>query len=328
MFTVVNPFSSIHYALLRIQRWWWNITHMLHGIASCIDVCNGTIDNLVIDVVTNYAFRIKFTNIFRLVNFNGNYTDEICKIPNDATIMGGIQRHALECGSVKYLHPHQYVLDGIDVSNMPCKSTIHTWHNTADVIVFGGVVRNSGTVSWNHIQRYIRINIDVMNIIKNKRFFHHNEDYVEKADHEVQVANIGVHYRNTDIKTDIASIFLRVRSALHKQHTDDTTRITLYLATDDFAAIGKFIAEFPSLSIVTAVTLVKDPSITSMHYLSDSTLAHNGTSKQDLVIDTLVDIYNLSRANTFVGSEKSGMSRLVIGIREARKNGSGHIFSL
>lgn len=153
------------------------------------------------------------------------------------------------------------------------------WNTSDDVIVYAGTGSKS-----NYKQ------IKVVETIK------------KELDQEKKINGkyIAGHFRNTDIRNDIEEFIGRVKEAMHK------TGITLfYLATDDSTALEKIENAIPNIHIVQHT--FPPPNIRNLHY--------DSKDKYKQVYECLRDIYFLLPSDVFIRSYKTGMSDLIIDMR-------------
>ena len=111
---------------------------------------------------------------------------------------------------------------------------------------------------------------------------------------------VGVHYRNTDMKTDLNSVIQKVR------HLPPEIQ-TLYLSTDDYTAFDAFNSAIGYRFKIVQHTKPFNDGGSNIHY--------GNPNKDEIILNTLIDIYNLSKAAHFIGNNKSGLSRKVEEIR-------------
>tara|TARA_B100000900_G_scaffold400869_1_gene404936 strand:- start:1682 stop:2392 length:711 start_codon:yes stop_codon:yes gene_type:complete len=162
------------------------------------------------------------------------------------------------------------------------------------------IIKTSGVNNNNPIFKNIFVRSDILNILKNK---------------EIKEKYIGIHFRNTDIQTDINTVFANIKSILKKQNDI----YVIFLATDDYSSVKKFQEKFKDKKIINFCK-IKETSINNIHYLKDDVLKKNNTSKKEQILDILTDIYLLTKSTKFIGNKKSGVSKCVYGIRNGKYN--------
>tara|TARA_B100000683_G_scaffold276666_1_gene331462 strand:+ start:392 stop:826 length:435 start_codon:yes stop_codon:yes gene_type:complete len=121
---------------------------------------------------------------------------------------------------------------------------------------------------------------------------------------------IGVHYRNTDRKTNIDKHIQKIKNQLKK----NTHINTLFIATDDYKSLHIFRSKFPNINII-SYCKIKDDNIANIHYLNNKTLKKYNLTKKQQVLDVLIDSYLLYKSNIFIGSYITGMSKYINLIR-------------
>ena len=160
--------------------------------------------------------------------------------------------------------------------------SIVDWDTNNDVIIYAGTIGS-----------YQIKNIKVVKKIK------------DDLDNEKKIEGkyIAGHFRNTDMKHDINEFIDKIRETINK-----TGIKTFYLATDDSTARGQIATELPQ-DITIIQNTVPPANIGNLHYGSKD--------KYKQVYECLRDFYFILRAEEFIPSRKSGMSRLAM---EMRKN--------
>jgi hypothetical protein len=109
---------------------------------------------------------------------------------------------------------------------------------------------------------------------------------------------MGVHFRNTDIKNDINIIINTINKSSYK---------TIYLATDDYSAYELIKKECSNYNII-QFTKPINANGKAIHYADDN--------KYSLILNILIDIYYLYKADTFIPNLSSSVSRLINSMRE------------
>jgi len=160
-------------------------------------------------------------------------------------------------------------------------SIVH-WDTTNDIIIYAGA---HGNLQMKNIKIVQQIKDDLDN---------------EKKIEEKYIAG---HFRNTDMKHDINEFINKIKETINK-----TGIKTFYLATDDSTAREKIATELPA-DITIIQNTVPPANIGNLHYGSKD--------KYKQVYECLRDFYFILRADEFIPSRKSGMSRLAM---EMRKN--------
>lgn len=115
---------------------------------------------------------------------------------------------------------------------------------------------------------------------------------------------VGIHFRNTDMKSEIDMFFEEVLKYKGKTKT-------AYLASDDYHAIDKFRDAIGSEFEFITFTRPSDYKGKSVHY--------SNANKDEVILTALLDMLILSKADYFVPTKKSSFSKAVMGIRDGRK---------
>jgi hypothetical protein len=130
-----------------------------------------------------------------------------------------------------------------------------------------------------------------------------------------------LHFRNTDL-SDNYTVVVKAVQKFYKPGWHNF----LYLATDSATTIKRLQAHLPDIPIVSGVRLVPIPTYCprcSQHYAPHSTLA----SRQTQFVNTLIDMYYIVKADVFVPSKVSGLSRWLVALRSEEKNKKVGLFS-
>jgi len=130
---------------------------------------------------------------------------------------------------------------------------------------------------------------------------------------ELMDSYIGVHFRNTDMKHDINTIFDDLRNTVLETKINQ-----VFLATDDISSLELFRSEFPELVFksLSEIPDYKKLGQKSIHYMSIKAMDKAGLSKKKQVEDALCDILCLADSTHFIASRNSAMSHLVQFLRE------------
>ena len=111
---------------------------------------------------------------------------------------------------------------------------------------------------------------------------------------------IGVHYRNTDRRTNLGKIINQIKELKTKIRT-------VYLGTDDAKAYDKFTRLLPDYEII-QYTKPIDLDGRNIHY--------GNKDKNEVIMTSLIDMFHLSRATYFIPSLPSGFSDRILKIRQ------------
>jgi len=139
------------------------------------------------------------------------------------------------------------------------------------------------------INKYIRIKnnikLDIQNILLNSEL--NEKKYT------------GLHFRNTD----------KINSIYHYVNILPKNKL-LYMATDNSNSLEFFKDYLKEKKIISF----------SEKNFNNSALHHKNTNKYKLIKNVLLDIYLLTFSNEFIGSPNSLLSRLVLYIRDNKKD--------
>lgn len=131
---------------------------------------------------------------------------------------------------------------------------------------------------------HIKIKKDILEKVKNK---------------EIKGDYIGVHFRNTDMKHDLKEIIQKVKQINHINR--------IYLSTDDFSSIHEFEQTLQTYEIIRNTTPF-DNSGKNIHY--------GNPNKNEVIMNTLIDMYCLMNSTEFIPSKKSSLSKRVQQLRK------------
>lgn len=137
--------------------------------------------------------------------------------------------------------------------------------------------------------------------VKNEWFIKVNKNIVEKISKKtISRTYLGVHFRNTDMKHDLKKIEKKILA--HSKKYD-----TLYFSTDDCFALNNLSQEIKNKFTIIQYTKPINNLGKNIHY--------GNPNKKEMIINTLIDMYYLVKADHFIESEKSSMSRRIIQLR-------------
>jgi hypothetical protein len=125
---------------------------------------------------------------------------------------------------------------------------------------------------------------------------------------------IGVHFRNTDMRSDFTAVAERMRMTLSTSGAK-----SIYWATDDPSSLARAQEEFPDFEFMSEATLPNEIGVEfrALHFAPNEVLRTYGLDKRVQQLEALVDIFALSRATNFIGNGSSGMSAFVDFLRDA-----------
>lgn len=254
------------------------LCHMLSGLIYAVELSLKYNRHLILDVEQHSAFKTNFNRFFYLKDLE--YFEDYSIIPKNTKYKNMSFDEFTSCNCFEYL-PN----GGTKFNNKFIIDPIKDIQNNEDIALYYGC----GKCRWELMSKYIRINSYVREKISKYKI---NDQY------------IGVHFRNTDIKTDINSMFNKINIAL-----DNNKNIkTIYLATDDYYSIDIFKKKFcNNYNIIHFTTPIKIPS-------DGKNIHYSNNNKEQLHTNILIDMFTLIHSNIFIGS-KSGVSNWINYIR-------------
>lgn len=129
-----------------------------------------------------------------------------------------------------------------------------------------------------------------------------------KKEFKINKKYIGIHFRNTDIKTDKNLLLNNIKNKIN----DNNIKL-LYLGTDDCNMYDYLKENLNNIEIL-RITIPKC-NIYNLHYSLEN--------KYESVYNCLVDIYYLLNSDIFIPSIKSSLSRWIL---KMRNNNNLNIF--
>ncbi len=252
------------------------LIHMLLGLVYSMDYCIKYKNILIIDVISHHCYKHYLSDFFIIRDIDIIYSENYDIIePNvlyNKKSMDYIKNYPNIEVNVDINH-HKYLIDKINIRK---KLTIDDAKRK--VKIYAGPGRHN----FDLLIKYIKVKSEIIDIIKNKSL----------------IANyIGVHYRNTDIKTDLGIIINNIKKYKYNN---------IYLATDDISAFNKIKLALPNHTIY-QYSIPIDSKGQPIHYANKD--------KYNLVLNLLIDIYFLYNSDEFVYSEQSLVSRLILAMR-------------
>tara|TARA_B100001248_G_C27371190_1_gene451735 strand:- start:518 stop:1438 length:921 start_codon:yes stop_codon:yes gene_type:complete len=257
--------------------------HMLQFLQGCLNFAKLEDRILIIDTQNLNSFRLQFDEIFYIKGIK--YYTSYKKIPKSIKNASGIKISDLSKKSVIWGKYKSYYFNNVNISKLK--------DDEKSIVRTQCAVKN--TPNNNKQSVNIFVNKEIMKKIRK---------------HMINSKYIGVHYRNTDIKTNIKVIINQIRSNL-KENPDI---YTIFIATDNYKSISRFKKSFPNTNII-SFCKIKDNNLKNIHYLDDKILKDNNLTKKQQIIDVLIDAYLLYKSNIFIGSMKSSVSKYIDKIR-------------
>lgn len=245
------------------------MTHMLTGIAFSIKKAIELNRQLIIKTENHQLFSKKFSKYFYLdlsINIieNNNQVENLTEKENIFLNLIPI-----------YTDLNTYYIKNINISSFD--------DNSQDKIIY--FTRACGIIDE---MKYIKCHQNIINKLS-------------KLDSYNNI--LGVHYRNTDMKSDYQEMFSQIQSIINKNDIK-----IIYLATDDYQAIYNF-----KKDIKIKVINLTEPPIPSnnkgIHMCSSF-------DKEKLILNTLTDMYNLIHCEYFIPTKKSSLSQWILKLRK------------
>ena len=113
---------------------------------------------------------------------------------------------------------------------------------------------------------------------------------------------IGVHFRNTDRINDINEYINKINKYSNE---------TIYIATDDYSAFDKFVNANKNNNLI---------QFTKPYNANGKPIHMNDPDKYILVLNILIDMYVLLKADIFISSPSSLVSKLIEYMRNTKQN--------
>ena len=273
------------------------ISHMLCGLAHCIEYAKKLGYFIIIDCKSATSFATEFKNLFYLENVA--YSEDYASLSTEAqkVLPNNFSQH-----------PARYI-----THNTTCKVD-------SEPPVF--IKINEIQIKKQPVQFYAGLGRSISSHVL--ILLHHLkiQDSVKKELLKCQIKQtyIGVHFRNTDMKHDLAVILKELKNYLLKKKNLKL----VYIATDDNQSIAKFknfLAEFNQKTKRKIQCLyqkiIPSPKIGNTHELKEKNLLNDhGLTKINFHIQVLQDIFLLHHATFFIPSPQSRLSKFVIATRK------------
>ncbi len=253
------------------------LIHMLLGLVYCIRYSIKYKYILIIDVISHKCYKHYLSDFFIIDCHELTYSEDYNIMDSNITFnnksMDYIKNYPdIENDPIN----HQHYIDNINIRR-------RLLMDNANLKIYAGPGGYGGH-KFNLLLKYIGVKPEIVNKIKENQSI---ENY------------IGVHYRNTDIQTNLSIIISNIKK--HSKYNN------IYLATDDYNAFDKFKAAFPNHNIYQYTKPINSNGL-PIHY--------NTENKYYLVLNLLIDIYFLFNSNEYVYSEQSLVSKLVLNMRK------------
>ena len=223
------------------------LINTLGGIAYCIDWCKANNHKLLIDMECNPNYKTKFSNYFYLKNFNfiENY-----ELIDNKELQYKVPKLVIE-------NTRNYYIDNIKILN-----NLSLNDKNKRIKVYCG----SGGLSRQLISKYIRVKKDI--ILKLSKY---------KLNYQYQ----GIHFRNTDIKTELSNVISYINNK------------NIYFATDNINSLNEIKKILPNKNVINFSNLEETNNV-GLHKVKED--------KNELIFDLLKDIYLLYLSENLIGS--------------------------
>ncbi len=261
------------------------LIHMLLGLVYCMNYCIKYKNILIIDVISHKCFKHYLSDFFILDCPLIKHSEDYNIIEPNITFNNKSMDYIKNYPDVEFnIDPNTVYKYQIDNINIRHKLSINDIKKKVKIYAGPG---SYGGPKFNLIIKYIKVKHEILKIIKEKPSI---ENY------------IGIHYRNTDIKTNLNDIILKVSKNKYNN---------IYLATDDYSAYDKLKAAFPNYNIYQYTKPINSHG-NPIHYAYDD--------KYILVLNLLIDLYFLYNSNEFIYSEGSLVSNFVLSMRNEKQS--------
>ena len=165
------------------------------------------------------------------------------------------------------------------LNDLIVSKSLYRWDKNAKVKIYCG----NGGNNINKINKYIRIKPDVKNKIYQYNLHKKYKKYT------------GIHFRNTDKSNNINNYINNIKE-----------NSVIYIGTDNTLSLNIFKDYYPNKNIISY----------SLENENKKPLHKIYKNKNKIILNTIIDIYILSKSDTFYGSPNSLLTRLIHNIKE------------
>lgn len=255
------------------------LNHMLNEINYCIVLAQRTNRKLIIDTNSS-AFSNDFNKYFEIPNLE--YYTNFDIIKNDKSIDLS-KYHNFISGTTKY-DKGDYKLNGQSIY-----LTEEQIMKSKERILFFTKLKNflSGVILYRKEKFHIKVRKNIMDEIKS----------VSKIDGEY----VGLHFRNTDMKSDLTSLVKDMSNHLGKIKK-------IYFATDDYSSFDKLKKMVPFNVEIYRNTIPFNNGGKNIHY--------GNPNKDEVIMNALIDMYFLKNSTVFIPCNQSSFSKRIIFLRK------------
>ncbi len=259
------------------------LVHMLGGLVFSINYCIKYNNILIIDVISHSCFKHNLSDFFIIKNCPElKYSEDYNIIEPNIYFAKKYSMNDIKN------YPNVELVNGKLVGNYQFYN-YHIRHTLLPTNYKQKIKIYAGPGSNDHLSilKYIKVKDEIITKIKE---FQEINNY------------IGVHFRNTDIQSNFNDFINKIKNYNYNN---------IYLATDDATAYDKFKSALPNHNIyqyTKPIAANGEP----IHYAENN--------KYKLILNILIDIYFLYKANEFINTQISTVSRLIVTMRKENKS--------
>jgi hypothetical protein len=259
------------------------LVHMLGGLVFSINYCIKYNNILIIDVISHTCYKHYLSDFFIIKNADSLIYSEDYNLIEPNILFG--RKYTIN--DIKN-YPNVELVNGKLTGNYQFYN-FHIRHTLLPTNYKQKMKIYAGPGSNDHISiiKFIKVKSEIINKIKE---FKEINNY------------IGVHFRNTDIQSDFNDFINKIKKYNYNN---------IYLATDDATAYNKFKLALPNHTIY-QYTKPIEANGEPIHYAENN--------KYKLIFNLLVDIYFLYKADEFINTTISTVSRLTVAMRKEKKS--------
>jgi len=251
------------------------LVHMLNGLQAAIELAKKEQRHLIIDTKRTSSFRKNFNDYFFIWDKELDYQTDYSNINDcDELYFEDIPIREIEEHGTKLIDGKYYLSNSTILLQNICSM------ENKQVRVYAGY-------SHNYIKN-LRIKTNILYEIFDNCF-----EIIEKYK-----PYISVHFRNTDMKNSINVFIKKIRKASKKYKIKN-----IFIATDDFFAFDSFKHFLPKLNFF-RICNIPNCNGKNMHY--------HFQNKDELIKNTLKDLYMIIKSKYFIPSINSGISKWLI----------------
>jgi len=253
---------------------------MLGGLVYCCDFVSKRKDRkLIIDIKNHNAFQNYFS---KYLNLNINYSEDYNSIPKELTHFYRIPLSFINNNNAQLIHGKGYIIK-YENKIINLNKSLEKYRENEKILYYCG----NGGNNRHLILKYITVNENTINKLK---------------EYKIDKEYIGVHFRNTDIKSNINSYIKQLQQYKNK---------CIYLATDDYSALEIFKKHFPKTKFIT---------FTTPYNANGKNIHFNNPDKDQIIMNLLIDMYMLYNSTIFILTPTSLVSKLVKFMRDNKKS--------